>query len=387
MAFSGLSVLWKTLVVGVVTFGIWVGYLSSIHRCCKMKVVYGFYSLSLKTLSHLYRRSLLFHFLSRIFADRKPPLETYKELKNMKTFERLSPRTTRVLGLNPGSYTLSGTNTYLVGCGKEKILIDTGEDMFADKYVKFLFEEVMPSTDTERISSILLTHGHIDHQGGIPRILQECVNRKLFPLPKIYKKVCMDDKYPVRSVAVNNVSDRQVFEVEGARIHAIDTPGHTSDHVCYLIEEDRAICCGDCVLGCGTSVFDDLYQYMMSLRRLRSFGDNSQENGDKNESKVLYLYPGHGPAIMEGYISKIDEYIDHRNQREIAILKYLEQPLEGGKRVRKISSWELIEHIYGNIKFIIKISAHWNLLHHLEKLEKEGRIERSFPDLWSLKRK
>lgn len=133
---------------------------------------YGYVSLLLDRTHHYYRSSAIFHALGRLLADRKLP----KGLPPLPLVEKVSDRVTRILGLNPGSHTLQGTNTYLVGKGEEKILIDTGEDITSTSYVDLLFNIALPSSSTRQISRILLTHGHGDHQGEyLIDILSSCM--------------------------------------------------------------------------------------------------------------------------------------------------------------------------------------------------------------------
>ena len=111
----------------------------------------------------------------------------HKDLPKMENYEKVSERVYRILGLNAGPHTLQGTNTYLIGTDASKALIDTGEEATSKEYIKLLFDKVMITSNTTNISKIILTHGHYDHQGGVKAILNECIKRKMFPLPTIHK--------------------------------------------------------------------------------------------------------------------------------------------------------------------------------------------------------
>lgn len=91
------------------------------------------------------------------------------KLSELAKISVLSDRVIRILGCNPGPFTLQGTNTYLVGKGKQRVLIDTGEGNQPD-YIKLL-REVLDS-NTVKLSSIILTHWHPDHIGGLEEVLR-----------------------------------------------------------------------------------------------------------------------------------------------------------------------------------------------------------------------
>jgi ribonuclease/clavin/mitogillin len=359
-----------------------------------------------------------------------------KGLPSLVDYERVSPRAFRVLGLNPGPHTLQGTNTWLI-CGSNNssnhILIDTGEEGTAEEYIKLLFDRVLSEAGTKRLSKILLTHGHGDHQGGVTRILQELIARNMLPLPTIHKRNVIHGRFPPSGFVCEDIDDLEIFRIdEDTTLQACFTPGHTDDHVSFILHEDNAVLTGDCVLGCGTTVFDDLYEYMRSLQRIRKIITDSEKASLQQhharvhkDAAILYkhkihtIYPGHGPVIRETALEKIDEYIAHRDAREAQILRLLGCPtapnlatlhaessvdnsssgdapknarpalrgsIAGGDRNGTggewHASWDLTGKMYGKLPFVVKVSAMHNVSHHLQKLRQEGRVEARWPDLW-----
>jgi glyoxylase-like metal-dependent hydrolase (beta-lactamase superfamily II) len=193
-----------------------------------------------------------------------------------------------VFDIFSGSALLQGTNTYLIGQGSSRILVDAGEDITAEAYVPHLIS-VMRDAGVVSLSAILLTHGHHDHQGGVPYLLEKL--KKQFPdqrLPVVYKRTIGaglwdSGNYPAKGFEAQHIRDGEEFRTQGATLKAVYTPGHTDDHVAFCLIEDKAILTGDCVLGCGTTVFDDLTTYMESLHKLKAMFIGTQ---------FKHIYPG-----------------------------------------------------------------------------------------------
>lgn len=247
--------------------------------------------------------------------------------------------------------TLQGTNTYLVGTGKRRILVDTGEGK--DDY-PVLVKEVLQQQDC-KIQHILLTHWHLDHVGGIRDVcdIHEGDAISLFKFPRVST---VDDMINTgeKKLSYSFLSKEEVFETEGATLRALYTPGHTDDHMAILLEEENAIFSGDCILGEGTAVFEDLYDYMKSLQQLFDLSP-------------LRIYPGHGP-VVENAKKTIGDYIAHRNLREKQILDVLESGDQSD-----YSSVDLVKVIYKDIPEHLYSAAAFNVTHHLQKLQKENR--------------
>lgn len=264
-------------------------------------------------------------------------------LTKLNDIEQLSERVIRILGQNAGSFTLQGTNTYLVGTGKRKILIDTG-DMHVPKYIELLKKALGDST----IECIVVTHWHDDHVGGINDVFD-----LVGPCP-VYKIRRSEDGSI--SHKYTYVDDGFEIKVEGATLKLVYTPGHTIDHAVLLLKEDGTLFSGDCVLGEGSSVFECLHTYMNSLKILLDL-----------EPKVIY--PGHG-KVVENPVEKITEYIEHRNKRE-------QQIIEALKKVKHATEMDLTNTIYTETPLHLKIAAMHNVSHHLSKLIKDGVVKKT----------
>ncbi|RDW67896.1 putative metallo-beta-lactamase protein [Coleophoma cylindrospora] len=288
------------------------------------------------------------------------------QLINLPDVERLSPSVIRILGGNPGKvsnplhpvrgqaltsavqFTLQGTNTYVLGTGPRRILIDTGEGKPA--WIKALIDTL--ESEKAEVETAVITHWHHDHTGGI----QDLVT--FSPKTKIYKHQ--------PSQGLLDIHDGQHFQVQGAKIRSLFSPGHTNDHMAFVLQEEDAMFTGDNVLGHGTAVFENLALYLSSL-------DNMKDHFKGR------AYPGHGAAIEDGP-SKIIEYIRHRQQREDQVLQVLKSSTSSpGIEISEgepeaWASMDIVKVIYKDVPETLHLPAHGGVMQILWKLQAEDKV-------------
>lgn len=275
--------------------------------------------------------------------------------------ERWSERVVVVRGLNPGPFTGPGTNTYLVGTGPRPLLIDTGAGV--DGYVDLVRRALREECGGAELGDVYVTHVHPDHLGGARDLLEAFGPRRVLKHP-------WPDRDGAFGLELTPLGDGDVVRVDGASLRAIHSPGHARDHLCFHLEEERALFTGDVILGAGTTVIPteggDMGVYLETLARL-----------DKLE--LERIYPGHGPLIATPH-ETIREYIEHREERERQILAALRK---GAQTIE-----QMVEEIYVDTPRALYPAAGQSVLSHLLKLEREQRagrqVDAAGAERWSL---
>lgn len=246
---------------------------------------------------------------------------------------RLSPLVRVVLAPNPGMMTGPGTNSYVVGAGPVVVIDPAVDD---EEYIEALLEN-------EQVSEILVTHRHSDHVGGVAAVAE----RTGAPVRAFGPE-------PAGGVDVVELEDGDGIEAGNARLVALHTPGHASDHLCFLLEGMATLFAGDNVLGHGTAVIappdGNMGDYLESLTRMRSLG-------------LDRIYPGHGRPLDDGD-EVLGGYLAHRAEREAAILAAL---ADGSLTLE-----EIVALVYTDTDPALHALAQYSALAHLELAEAKG---------------
>jgi glyoxylase-like metal-dependent hydrolase (beta-lactamase superfamily II) len=204
-----------------------------------------------------------------------------------------SERARCVLAPNPSMMTLDGTNSWLIAepGSATAIVIDPGPD--DEAHLRRIC--AVAAENGHRVADIVLTHRHLDHSAGAPR-LAELTGALVRAVD------------PAHRLGSEGLVAGDVLDSGGCELRVITTPGHTSDSVSLSIPADAVVLTGDTVLGRGTAVIAEdgsLGDYLDSLRRLRALAD---------ETSLRSLLPGHGPLLADP-AGVLDFYLAHRAER------------------------------------------------------------------------
>jgi glyoxylase-like metal-dependent hydrolase (beta-lactamase superfamily II) len=270
--------------------------------------------------------------------------------------EELEPGIARVLAHNPSAFTYYGTQTYLIG-SNEIAVIDPGPDL--PEHVDALEQAI----GGRKVAAIMCTHTHRDHSPAA-RPLAERTGAPIIgcaPLALETVGPRADASFDGDYAPDRILTDGDALEIDGERVTAIATPGHTSNHLCYAYR--GALFSGDHVMGWSTTVVvppdGDMAAYMQSLDKLRRRDDRT-------------YYPAHGPAVTnpQQYVRHL---VGHRMQREKQILNLVRE------RPRPIP--DIVANAYPGLDPRLVVAAGGSVLAHLVDLERRGLVEQQ-QDRW-----
>jgi glyoxylase-like metal-dependent hydrolase (beta-lactamase superfamily II) len=261
--------------------------------------------------------------------------------------ETVSPLVRRIVARNPGPFTFLGTGTYLVGRG-EVAVIDPGP--LLPEHVEALLAGLVG----EKVSHILITHTHSDHSpaAGLLKVATGAPCLGFGPHGAIGETG--ESGADLAFAPDVELADGDVVEGAGWRLEALHTPGHASNHLCFALEQERALFSGDHVMGWSTSVIappdGDMAGYMRSLERLAQRSD-------------LVYWPTHGGPIREPK-QHLAELIAHRRARREAVI--------GALSDRPARPDEVAAGIYRDLDPRLAGAAAQSVLAHLIELAAAG---------------
>ncbi|MCP2678203.1 MBL fold metallo-hydrolase [Maricaulaceae bacterium NA33B04] len=267
--------------------------------------------------------------------------------------DRLSERVRRVVANNPGPFTYTGTGVYIIGHG-EVAVIDPGPAIAEHEAA------LDAALEGEQVTHVLVTHHHLDHS-PMAHTLAKKHGAHVYAMnpPAVVPEggeVRMEAGDDASFKPDMEIEDGDVFTGPGWTLRALHTPGHTSNHVCYALEEERTLFSGDHIMGWSTSVVSppdgSMGDYIAQLRRIRAM------NFD-------IIRPTHGPAI-EDPAPFVDAYIEHRLNRERQILAELSQGITDIKT--------MVARMYVDVDKRLHPAAAHSVLGHMIHLVEQGRV-------------
>ena len=264
--------------------------------------------------------------------------------------QKVSPNIVRLLCPNPSVFTGPGTNTYIVGDANECIIVDPGPNNAA--HISKLIELY-----DGKVKQILVTHTHGDHSPGCKPLVEKW---KI----KTAGKIAEFDGHQDDFIPDIELIDGMVFEVAGCHIKAIATPGHASNHFCFLVEPDNMLLTGDHIMQGSTVVVSppdgDMTKYMASLRRVQQLSPAK-------------LAPAHGHVLRDPNLA-VTWLIQHRNIREQKVLDHLKE------QSQPCTASQMVTKVYEDTDKRMHGIAVRSLTAHLLKLVDDGQAKKVSED-------
>jgi glyoxylase-like metal-dependent hydrolase (beta-lactamase superfamily II) len=297
-----------------------------------------------------------------------PPTATWPDSIHAGECETHEPLVRRVLGPNPSPYTYTGTQTWIVGAGRDVAVIDPGPAgsglsigdpaPHADANGIGHVEAILRAVGDARIAAILCTHTHRDHSPAAAP-LKAATGAPIIgcaPLALSDDGPRADSAFDPDYAPDRVLADGESVAGDGWTLTAVATPGHTSNHLCYALAESGALFTGDHVMAWSTSVVSppdgDMAAYMASLDKLYARDDR-------------VYYPAHGPAITNTR-QLVRGMLGHRKSRERQILTELAK----GPRAIPV----MVAAMYKGLDPRLVGAAGRSVLAHLIDLDRRGLV-------------
>ncbi|HUB86214.1 MAG TPA: MBL fold metallo-hydrolase [Rhizomicrobium sp.] len=267
----------------------------------------------------------------------------------------VTPLIHRVLANNPGPFTFKGTGVYIVG-GKDVAVIDPGPDDPGH------VDALKRALAGKNVTHILVTHTHADHSPAA-KPLKEWSGAKTYGFGphgsgKAEEGVTVEEGGDRDFVPDVRVKDGDIVAGNGFTFECVYTPGHTSNHMCFALKEERALFTGDHIMGWSTTVVTppdgDMAQYMASVKKLMARDDR-------------ILYPTHGAPVTDPK-PFLAAYLEHRLEREAQIVAGIRDGLS--------TIPQMVARMYADVDKRLHPAASRSVLAHLIQLEHEGRVVR-----------
>jgi len=271
------------------------------------------------------------------------------------TAEQVAPLVRRVLARNPSHFTFTGTQSYLVGDDRDVAVIDPGPA--DEEHLAALFKAIGDA----HVTAICCTHTHRDHSPAVVALADKTGAKVIGcdALSLTDDGPRMDDSFDQTYAPDTVMEDGDSIGGDSWKLTAIATPGHTSNHLCFTLNDGDAMFTGDHVMGWSTTVVSppdgDMTDYMASLSKLY-----------EREDKIYF--PAHGPAI-EKTRQLVRGMIGHRKSREKQILRLMEEDIALIE--------DMVPNMYKGVDQRLWPAAGRSVMAHLIDMERKGHVTRS----------
>jgi len=260
---------------------------------------------------------------------------------------QLAPKVRRITAPNPGYMTGPGTNTYLLGSGGDIAVIDPGPAI--DAHI-----DAVLTAGGDRIRWILVTHTHKDHSPAAVLLKARTGATLMGMAPPPYDN--QDQSFCPDRVLAHG----ERLDLADCSLRVIHAPGHASNQLCFLLEQEKMLFTGDHVMQGSTVVINppdgDMAVYLDSLRQLQS-------------EDISWFAPGHG-FLMDNTQQVVERLLEHRQTRENKVLNAL-------RHAAPATLEALVPAVYDDVRAQLYPVASRSLLAHLIKLKDEGRVRES----------